>query len=535
MTDASGVATVQVSPASVTASGAGTLNAAASVNSQSLAAAFDFQLSASNVALTSLDVGSAPLAAFGNRPISVVATVNGAVAANTPIQVTFAASCGIVNPVTATTDGAGKAATTYTANNIACAGSNVSISASAPGATPLQGVISVQAPLATNIQFLDAVPQLIYLTGSVGATQSQLSFKVVDALGTALQNQAVILSLVNTGPGVSLDTVGNVAPVTLTSDAAGKVSTAVFSGTVPTSVQVKAVLASNASVFANSNLLTIASGRPVQKAVSLSVSKFAIEGFNIDGATSDITMSLADRQGNPVPDGTQVNFVSESGVMVPAVCVITGGQSQCKVSFRSQGTRPGNGIVSVLAYVPGEEDFVDANFNNVYDPGETFSDLGNAYRDDNDNGVYDGGEFTVPRAGGVTCAGGVKGRPNTCDGVWGAADVRAQANVIFSTSVSSITGTLTNTVVGTSTLGSLEVRIADLNGNSVATGSAVSVVVTSANSSGCAANLPTSVIPNSYFPFTQTISTSKCINGDRLTVKVTSPSGLVTAVDFTVP
>ncbi|MGE0332777.1 MAG: hypothetical protein AB7P37_19035 [Ramlibacter sp.] len=536
LTDANGVASIQMSPASITAGGAGSLNVATTVGTTALTAAFDFQLSASNVALTALDLGTGALAAFGNRAVSVLATINGVAATNTPIQVTFQASCGAVNPATVTTDNTGKASTTYSANNVACAGSNVSVSASAPGAVAVQGTIAVQLPQATNVEFVSATPQLIYLTGSVGATQARLSFRVVDSAGTPLQNQSVQLALVtNTGTGVSLGTVGNSSPITLTSDATGIVSVPVFSGTVPTSVQVRASLVSNSSIFANSNALTVASGRAVQAAASLAVAKFAIEGFNIDGQLTEFTMSLADRQGNPVPDGTQVNFVAEGGVMIPASCVTSGGTSSCAVQVRSQGTRPANGIVAVLAYVPGEEDFVDANFNNIYDSGETFTDLGNAYRDDNDSSAYDSGEFLVPRAGATTCAGGANGRANTCDGVWGPVDVRKQANVIFATSAANITGTLTNTVVGTSTLGSLEVSIADTNGNSMPTGSAITVEVTSAGSTGCAAKLPSAVVPNRYTPFQQTISTEKCRNGDRLTVKVTAPSGLVSFRDFSVP
>ena len=537
LTDANGIASIQINPASLTAAGAGSLNVATTVGTTALSAAFDYQLSASNVALTSLDVGSSALAAFGNRAISVIATVNGVIATNTPIQVTFQTSCGAVSPATVTTDNTGKASTTYSANNVACAGSNVSISATAPGAAAVQGTIAVLGPQATNIEFVAATPQLIYLTGSVGAAQSQLRFRVVDAAGTALQNQAVQLSLVtNSGTGVSLNTIGNTSPITLTSDATGVVAAAVFSGTVPTSVQVRAALVSNSSIFANSNLLTVASGRPVQSATSLAVEKFAIEGFNRDGELTRFTMSLADRQGNPVPNGTQVNFVTNGGVMLPASCVIADGNSSCSVQLRSQGTRPASGVVSVLAYVPGEENFVDANFNNVYDAGETFTDLGNVYRDDNSNDAYDGGEFTVPRAGSSTCAGGPNGRPNTCDGAWGTVDVRKQANIVFSTSASTISGTLTNTAVGTSTLGSLDVRIADTNGNSVPTGSVIEVTVTSAGSTGCAARLPTSLIPNTTQPFQQTISIEKCRVGDRLTVRVTTPapSSQVSSRDFTV-
>ena len=535
LTDASGVASIQISPASLTAGGAGSLNVVTTVGSTALSAAFDYQLSASNVALTSLDVGSSALAAFGNRAISVIATINGVAATNTPIQVTFQASCGAVNPATVTTDNTGKASSTYSANSLSCAGSNVAISASAPGATPVQSAIAVQAPQATNIQFVSAAPQVIYLAGSVGATQSLLTFKVVDSSGTALQNQSVQLSLItNGGTGVSLNTVGNSSPVVLTSDAAGLVSIAVFSGTVPTSVQVRAALTANANIVATSNALTVASGRAVQRAASISAVKLAIEGFNIDGQTTDITMSLADRQGNPVPDGTQVNFVTESGVMVPASCVTAGGSSACTVAIRSQGTRPANGRVAILAYVPGEEDFVDANFNNAYDTGEAFTDLGNAYRDDNESGAHDSGEFSVPRAGATTCTGGSYGRANTCDGAWGTVDVRAQMNLVFSSSAASISGTLTNTTQGTSTLGTLTLVISDTNGNSVATGSVVTVVVTSANNSGCTVNIPGGTIGNTLLATTLTGSTAKCVAGDKVSIRVTSPGGTVSSLELEV-
>lgn len=76
------------------------------------------------------------------------------------------------------------------------------------------------------------------------------------------------------------------------------------------------------NVFSNSNLLTVASGRAVQRSLSLAFDKLSIEGFNFDGDEAYATLSLADRQGNPVPPGAQVNFVTESGVMMPAVCFV---------------------------------------------------------------------------------------------------------------------------------------------------------------------------------------------------------------------
>ena len=59
-----------------------------------------------------------------------------------------------------------------------------------------------------------------------------------------------------------------------------------------------------------------------------------------------------------------------------------------------------------MAYVEGEEDFVDVNGNNVFDAGEKFSDLGRAFRDDTGQPLlvtypytsrYASGETQIPR------------------------------------------------------------------------------------------------------------------------------------------
>ena len=543
LTNSSGVASIQISPASLFAAGAGTINTAATVGAASLATSFDYQLSAANVGLQTLDVGTAPLAAFGNRPVSVIATINGSPAVATPIQISFSASCGLISPATITTDSAGKAAVTYSANVATCAGTNVNITAVAVGATPLSGTVAVQASQATNVQFVSATPQLIYLKESVGATQSQVKFKVVDSGGNALQNQALSLALQNAAPGISINIDGNTAPVTLTSDASGEVSVAVFSGSVPTSAVIRANLVSNPSIFAISNVLAVASGLPTQSRTSLALSKLSIEGFNLDGDTSQVTMSLADRQGNPVPDGTQVNFVTQAGVMVPPTCIVSGGSSQCTVAIRAQGTRPVKGRVAILAYVPGEEDFIDANFNNAYDAGEAFTDLGNAFRDDFaasgfTDGGYTAGEFSVLRGTApVACVGGINGRLNTCDGVWGKIDVRVQATIIFADRVpvySNQSFATSSILVGTRTIVSFDAfsaDVADLNGNSLPTNTSIAAAATSV-SGACAATAQTTVVPNTVGSTLVVVTLSNCVAGDTLRITTKTPLGAAVVTAF---
>ena len=562
LTDSQGVASIKVTRAALNVNGAGTLNGAStlagttasgSTEQTVVSAVLDYQVGNANIALTDLNLGTGSLAAFGNRPISVKANVNGALASNVPVQVTFNASCGVVSPAVVNTDGTGTANTTYTASLPNCAGTNVTISAAAVGAPSLSGIVAVAPSVATNVQFVSASPQLIYLRESVGTTQAQVVFKAVDSSGNPLQNKKLRLSLSNSSTGVSLDKVDNISSVDLTTDSQGLVSAAVYSGTVPTSLNVRATLldANDAptNVFSNSNLLTVASGRAVQRSLSLAFDKLSIEGFNFDGDEAYATLSLADRQGNPVPPGTQVNFVTESGVMMPAVCFVppvtpaTANSpaiptSFCTVKIRSQGTRPVNGRVSVLAYVEGEEDFVDVNGNNIYDAGDSFTDLGRAFRDDNpanETGglpvyTYDTGEFQVPRASVAAC---VAGTGCAGDGVWGAADVRRQSTIIFASSTAVVS------VVNASST-NVTFRVADINGNSMPTGTqltAVAIDGTSGNGVACSIAAGASAeIPNTLLPIGYPVSLKDCAQGDSVRLEVKTPkTGTVTAFTASIP
>lgn len=566
LTNASGVATIKVARASLFATGADSLTVTYSYKFGSLTTYPDgsapptadkivsryigYQLSAANITLTNLDVGASTLAAYGTRQVSVQVNINGVAASSTPVQVSFSANCGTVTPATASTNSQGVIQVSYTAINVGvandqgCSGSTVSIVASTTGATPVTGSLSVELAPATNLLFVDATPATIFLAGSGGATQSIVRFRLVNASNAALQGQNILLELRDLAGGIpktSFGTVGNVAAITQPTNSSGEVSVPVFSGTVPTNVSVKATLVSNVNITTTSAVLAIASGRAVQSRVSLAVKELSLEGANIDGVSTQVTMSLSDRQGNPVPDGTAINFVTEGGVMIPPVCT-TGtvpGDSQCTVTIRSQNPRPANGLVSILAFVAGEEDFVDLNFDNVYSVGEPFTDLGNAFRDNEAlvggvTGPYIAGYFSVPRAGSVGCGGGFLGRPDSCDGVWGAVDVRQQAVLVFATSQAVITGTLDGGNV-------LTFSVEDGNGNSMPTGSTIEV---STGTAGCLIRSgEKTVVGNSLLPISITTRFDNntliagsgfgaCPSGTIISVKVVTPAGNITSRDF---
>ncbi len=601
LTDSTGTATIKVSRASLNATGAGAMTVSydykpgliASYSGSAtpptvasvVAAYIGYQVVTANITLTDLNVGSpATMPAYGTRQVSVTANINGSPATTTPVTVTFTATCGQVNPgqakpITATTDSSGKAMVTYSATDevlaapavqppstLGCSGKTVQITASTSGATAVSQGLTVTAAPATSMSFVGASPTRIYLANACGvspssvnpscATQSTLTFQLLNQSGEGIPGQSVVLTLksLNGGtPKAAFDTLGSIASIELITDSKGKVSQPVYSGSVPTNVIVNAALKLTPSIQTDSSVLAIASGRPAQSRLSLALEKLAIEGFNVDGQTAGVTLNLSDRNGNPVPDGTVVNFVTEAGVMIPPTCV-TGateaGNSSCSVTIRSQGTRPVNGLVSILAYAAGEEDFTDTNGNNVYDCGEPFADLGIAYRDNAMTSSivnpYVAGAFTVPRAGLTSsCVTGAErvvgdGVPGSQDTVWGAADVRRQAVIVFATSAAAITpvpGVLP--VPGLSKNG-LTFTVADLNGNSMPTGTTIGVTV---GDNTPAAGSPLCVmfsggnteVPNTLGPWSVSAIYTGCETGDLVTVKVTSPLGTVTSQTYTVP
>jgi len=575
LTDSLGVATIKVSRASATVGGAGTLTGAVTISGSSASGALvstvvtgavDYSVGAvvgaATLALDTLDAGAATLPAYGTRQISVRTMLGTSVASS--VQVSFSSNCGQLSPATASTNASGIAVASFTATDVAgtaastlgCGGKTVDISASAVGASTVSKSISVLAAPATNLSFIvptDVTKTRIYLANSGGSTQTAVQFLLSNARGEALPGQDVLVTLktLNGGiPKATFGTVGNVAPITLTTDSFGKVSVPVFSGTVPTNVLVNAALVSNTSIQTDSSVVAIASGRPAQARVSLVRGKSAIRGFNFDGTTTTVTMSLADRQGNPVPDGTAVNFVTEGGVMIPPTCVTgaVAGDSQCTVNIRTQNPRPANGLVSILAYAAGEEDFVDANFNNVFDCGESFTDLGTAYRDDTATGsvlnAFVTGEFSVPRSASTSsCASGTTPSPSSGDGVWGAADVRGQVVVVFSTDDLTITNPQPTSVADPQWNGSqvttrLTVSIQDMNGRSVPTGSTIAAVVIDntpkqpsdgdpiAPSFGTCAlvSISNTAVPDSLDPLKLTLNLKQCVAGDQVSITVTTPA-----------
>jgi hypothetical protein len=424
-------------------------------------------------------------------------------------------------------------------------------------------VTSAAATVPSGLSFYSATPsQIVISTASSGARQSTVKFRVVNEAGLGVASQSVQLSLdsqsIAAGVTFVRDGSSSVAAQTVTTDIDGIAQILVNAGDLPTGLVVKAALVSNPLITASSAGLSVSNGRVSQKSMSLSASSRVVEGFDIDGATTEITVFAADRLGNPVPAGTVVSFVASHGLVGTFVSSTTTGivsntttgtvttavtsivsdskgsctldaTSSCRVQLKSAGVRPTTGRLSVLAYADGEETFVDLNRNNRWDQGEPFTDLGMAYLDVNANFVYNlGVDQAIPggNTGAQTCQGTDVSIADTCDGTWtGFSRARQRIEIIWATSQGRIT------LVPPRNAFELSFTLTDLNGNPMASGTVVTAnlpetvpIPSLCRILGVSTN-PSSTVTGLYTVF---LNGHESCTTATITVTATSPSGAQT-------
>jgi exosome complex RNA-binding protein Csl4 len=450
LTNASGEAVVSLVPKSVSSSGADEVEASATVSGVQVSDIEGYQLQATDVTITSFTGPGSTLSAYGQASLSLAIT---GAAAGSPVNVALTSSCvaqgkASISPATVTMT-SGTQQFQYKDNGCGAVQASDVIQASVVSTTVSRSLnLQIASPALGSIAFIEASPNTIYLKGSGLTEVSNVTFEVRDEAGAPLPGRDVLLSLTTFTGGLTLD--GGTASVTRTTNALGRVTARINSGTVPTPVRVSASVNSG-SIQTVSSALSVAVGLPSELNFSLSQKTINIEGYNLDGTPNSYTIRAADRSGNPVPDLTSINFVAEGGQIESQK--LTGrtpeGIAVATANFVSASPRPDDGRVTVVAYTLGEESFMDQNGNNAFNAGEPFQDLGDIFKDRYFDNVYDSAvdEFiSLDIAGSGACApsgtttgifatdASIPTRPNTCDGVWGKAYVRRAIETVFSTS-----------------------------------------------------------------------------------------------------
>ncbi|AQS40396.1 hypothetical protein Sps_05327 [Shewanella psychrophila] len=348
----------------------------------------------------------------------------------TPSSISFSSDCVTSNnasldtPVTTLSGSAGS-----TFQDTSCSGNSERddqvIASTLVGNQTLTATLSFTLARQTlaSLSFVSAEPTSIRIKGAggTGSTESSLvSFKVAGSNGQASAQQTVSFSLDTLVGGLSFS--NGLATAESITNSEGVVSVRVQSGTVPTPVRVVASATdadTGETITSQSEQLTVNTGLPQQLGFSLSTSIFNPEAEDFDGEKATITAYASDSFGNPAPDDTTINFTSEGGQIVSNCLTVDG---SCSVEWTSANARVPNHRITVLAYALGHETFFDTNGNNIFDDADGgpvnacldssnssiacsgngmgreaympngFSDLGDAYRDDNENFAYDEGE-----------------------------------------------------------------------------------------------------------------------------------------------
>jgi len=562
LTNASGVATVTLNPATILTAGSTTIKASAQVGTTAVSDSIGFTVGTAAVTVSApvLGVGAAALSAFGTTSIDVTVSVGG-VPVTTPQNVTFSSVCANIGKAELSTGAVtavgGVARGSYRDNG--CAGTDT-ITATAAGVTSASTSLVVTPPSIGSIQFVSASPASLSLKGVGGTEASLVTFKVLDTSGKPLSGKTVTFGLSTTVGGITLTP--SVAGVgTATSDASGLVVITVNSGTFSTPVRVTASTIDTsvvpaATLTTQSSGLTITTGIPDQDSFSLGATILNPEFRDVDGNTTVLTVRLGDHFNNPVPDGTVVNFTTEGGSIVASCSTVA---SACSSTLISQAPRPADGRVTVLAYAVGEESFTDLNGNGVADLAPVnelvdgtgaSTDLSEAFRDDNENGVRDANEPFIDfnqngaydgpdgKFSGVLCD-SVKSSAGTCS-TNKSIHVRKQMVIVFSGSTAVITLPAIDLNAGGGLAGcggpqNISIGIVDVAGNVMPAGTKIELKTTN-GTLGTTNFLVTNSNQLIPAPYTTTIrgdgsaASGACVDSTStgaLTVTVTTPGGTV--------
>lgn len=296
-----------------------------------------------------------------------------------------------------------------------------------------QGSVSIEVVTVQSITFETMTCgmnpcSVMGIKGSGFNESAQVKFKAVDTLNRGVPSLPVTFSATSLPSGTSISPSG-------VTDQNGEVVCNVASGPVIGSFQVHATVIAG-QVETDSNTIGVRGAKPSNKGFGLQCDHVNIAAYDKPSPplplTLNCTVQLTDRFANPIGTGTAVNLKVEAGFVpnstvtnafplanegqglftfntiggpfpptdvdpLPAATQPFPGQRFAEPSYMAGGVthNPRDGLVSLIAYVQGEEWFDDQNQNGVRDANEQFIDQGEPLIDNNDDNVWEAGELYI--------------------------------------------------------------------------------------------------------------------------------------------
>lgn len=375
--------------------------------------------------------------ANGTSTATISAVLKDGTTALAARTVTFSVSSGVgrVTPTSGVTDATGKVTTTFTSD--AQGGPAVVTASYNTGTTTVVGNANVDMPKMGQIKVVSQEFPVLGVRYSSFQESSRIIFQVLDTnsqpypagLMVSFTHAPVGGSFIGAAP----DCTSTLCSAQGVTDAEGKVSVVLHSGTVASTVTVSAGSeAGGLSGSASASNIAIVGAKPSGSYISVSCTPQNVPALTAQDCTSSqmaatitCTASFADRFNNVLGVPTTATFSSEAGAAGAPVSTKDGfatgkvevkgfklpvdvspNQNEQSIVLTDKcGTRthnPRDGLVTIIVSAQGEEGFVDGSNgfakNGVYDVGENFIDLAEPFVDFNDNGSRDdvSGVLTEP-------------------------------------------------------------------------------------------------------------------------------------------
>ncbi len=280
----------------------------------------------------------------------------------------------------------------------------------------VEASIEIAADIVSLLNWVSTEPGQLAIKMTGNPEMAKVTFQVSGTELEGVPNQLVEFRIDGEAGGSQLEPLSGPPvddgsnTVTAMSDAQGYVSVRVRAGTTPALITVVARHVETGEEKASGGLL-VATGLPVAGHFNMALEVYNPAAWSsINKGEVNVTVAVSDKSGNPVVDGTVVNFVSEEGGTITPSCVTE--NNTCSVIWKTDGREPADGRAQVFATVKGTENFHDVNSNKMFDENEFDPDfdLGEPYADHNNDGQYNLGEYFVD-----TNNNGVRDGP---DGKW---------------------------------------------------------------------------------------------------------------------